>query len=115
MRASQLLEQRTNPSKRELLALAMEFIDEGFLSTPLPSWLRQDGGYDWNAAKNAHLAQLPMSRLKQLCADTDKTLSKIHYKIWLEHENDRLAEVIRNLEASRAKIACELSSLNVYS
>lgn len=115
MRAKQLHEGKKNPGKRELLALATEFIDSSFQLDPAPSWQRDDGSYDWAAARDAHLSQLPASRLIALSRDATRALSKIHYKIWLENEIERLGVLIQELGARRVLLSQKLSALDVFS
>ena len=115
MRAKHLHEGKQNPNKRELRALASEFIDSSFRLDPAPSWQRDDGSYDWAAARDAHLSQLPVSGLKALRRDTIRALSKIHYKIWLENEIERLGVLIQELGARRVILSRKLSALDVFS
>lgn len=114
MRASHVTKTRKTASNGELSELAAEFIKNAMESRVGPSWLNDDGSYDWHEAVNAHLSDLPLARIAKMDTQTHKVLSKIHYGIWLRLEDERLEGLITSLEERRADLRKRLVTLDVY-
>ena len=115
MRAAHLTETARTLSNAELAELANNFIKQGFEAHIEPTWLNDDGSYDWKAAKDAHLADLPVSRFQKMDRKTERLLSKIHHFIWLRLEDERLEAVIAQLESRRAELRNKLVAVDLYS
>lgn len=114
MRALDLQEAATGPSKHQLFELANDFIEQGMTGHIKPAWAYADGSYNWKAAKNAHLAALDLPVLQRLGRDTDAALTRMHYAIWLEFEDQRLSGVIRDMEERRVEIRDQLLSIDLF-
>ena len=114
MRAHHLQESARTPSKADLFELANEFIQQGMTSELMPTWVFPDGSYDWKAAKNAQLAGLELPKLRVMGRDTDRALTKMHYAIWLQFEDQRLSGVITDLEERRVAIRDQLLTVDPF-
>jgi hypothetical protein len=95
--------------------LAAEFIENGLKTKRGAVWLRGNGSYDWGEAAKAHYAELPLNKLERYDKHRRRLHSRIHYKLWLEHESERIGEVIKSLQSRFDELRSELVSFDVFS
>lgn len=112
MRELEITEGTRTPSKAQLHRLAQEFVEQGVASEVMPSWMNNDGTYNWRDAANAQMSAMEVPHTALLLHKLDRALMKIHYAIWLEYENERLRRRVCRIEQRRADLRAARAALS---